>query len=306
MKRLVVLALVCSSMLILTACGKKDKASKVDSTQILATTDDHTLSTPEKEAIDAAVETAKTPITSVEELDGEVATNSASDSALVVDSTEYIAAYKEALKTFASDYTLPSGQFLFEEEIPSDDYFDTFGAMEDNVFAIEDVDEDGKPELIIQFSTAPTVGMIEGVYEYIPSSGDFHEEITLYPGAGYYTGGLIKSEWSHNPGLAGDELWPYSLLDYDKESDTYDFAGQADSWSKEIHPEDFEGIKFPDDVDTDNVGVVYDISYGEEYKGGYLYSQSDFDEFENKIFSEHSEIKLDYKKLTDENISALE
>ena len=52
MKRLVVLALVCSSMLILTACGKKDKASKVDSTQILATTDDHTLSTPEKEAID--------------------------------------------------------------------------------------------------------------------------------------------------------------------------------------------------------------------------------------------------------------
>lgn len=219
----------------------------------------------------------------------------------------FIEKYSIALDRILNEGILPNGRDCYGDMVKTGmdkaSVISDFGEMSENEFAIADVDEDGKVELIILFKTAPEAFKYCSIFEVNPDTEEYVEEVTI-PGEGavFYTDGIIKQPWTHNDELGGDELWPYQILDYNESSDIYDYAGRVDSWSKAMHPEDYENIKFPDDVDTDHVGVVYDLSYGEDYTGGYVYSQSEFNEFENKVFGIREEIMIEYKKINQDNI----
>ena len=64
---------------------------------------------------------------------------------------EALAAYQTALQDFAYQHRLPDGT---EFEIPTG-----FGSVENNRFAVCDMNGDGREELLIHFTTAPTAGI---------------------------------------------------------------------------------------------------------------------------------------------------
>ena len=132
-------------------------------------------------------------------------------------------------------------------------------------FAVRDVNGDGRDELIIQTNAAPMAGQVETVYD-----GDGNTLLSAYPFMTYYDNGCAKAGWSHNHGVAGNTLWPYTLLKYDEDAGKYVRIADVDGWDKSIRDTylsyDESVIPFPDEVDKDGDGFVYYII---EEEGGY-------------------------------------
>lgn len=132
-------------------------------------------------------------------------------------------------------------------------------------FAVCDVNGDGKDELITQTNAAPMTGQVEAVYDE-----DGNALLLEYPLMTYYDNGYATAGWSHNQGVAGNTLWPYTLLKYDEDAGKYVKIASVDGWDKSIRDTylsyDESVIPFPDEVDKDGDGFVYYII---EEEGGY-------------------------------------
>lgn len=178
---------------------------------------------------------------------------------------EALAAYQAALQDFAYQHRLPDGT---EFEIPTG-----FGSVENNRFAVCDMNGDGREELLIHFTTAPTAGMAEWVFSY--AGGGLTEELRLTPGAAYYDNGAVIAPWSHNQTCGPADFWPYALL-MRNAAGGYDTVAQVSAWDKTVYALGDFGTPFPEEKD-DGSGVVYlvteagqeQILSGEEYAAWY-------------------------------------
>lgn len=205
-------------------------------------------------------------------------------------------AYEEVLKTLLYDYKTPDGTQV---------WFDNgFGEITKNSFAIADVDGDGEQELVIWFSTAPTAGMCGWVYGF--DGEQIYEETSVFPAMVFYTGGLMKAEWSHNQGLAGDKLWPYTLMGYNPETRAYEVIAQVDAWDRALRATDFDGVPYPSEIDAEKAGVIYMVT---QLVGGEpvtdTIGKSAYDAWYAGIFGSAEEITLDPQMLTEENVLAV-
>lgn len=170
---------------------------------------------------------------------------------------------------------------------------DDFGSieMEKNCFAVADVDQDGREELLVRWTTTITAGEIEAVYDYNPVSGEVKREFIAYPALTYYDNGIIKADWAHNQ-VPPAEFWPFTLYRHDPESDTYVELGSARAWDDGI-----EGWDFPEEMDVDGDGTVYEIKKaGEEYQAyeGFRYDRADFDEWFGGYTGDAKELTIEY------------
>ena len=101
------------------------------------------------------------------------------------------------------------------------------GTIEDERFALFDVDADGQEELLVSVSNTYTAGMSEVIYGYNAQTNGVRVEaknnvaVTHYPG-------LLKVDVSHNHGYAGDVLWPYAIQFYQETKDAYEDAVYVD------------------------------------------------------------------------------
>lgn len=122
------------------------------------------------------------------------------------------AAFQKALRTIHDELYLPE---LWQEI----DLWEP-GTIEDESFAILDVDGDGKDELLVSISNTYVAGMTEVIYGYDEQTGGVlveaqnHLAVTHYPG-------LLQVMASHNHGYAGDVMWPYQVSIYDEAEDVY-------------------------------------------------------------------------------------
>lgn len=201
--------------------------------------------------------------------------------------------YGGILSQLTGTWSLPDGE-LDTSALENDS-----GAMHDNRFALTDIDKDGREELIISYSSACMAGMFERIYDYDPVTGALKVELTQFPALTYYDNGIIKAEWSHNQG-PGD-LWPFTLYQYDSESDSYAEAGSVTTWDRK-HKEEWEGgMPFPDALDTDGDGTLYNIcKEGEAFSYQYedfQYNQADFDEWLGGYIEGAEEISIDYRPI---------
>lgn len=185
---------------------------------------------------------------------------------------EMMAAYKLALQDFAFNHILPDGTSF---EMSPD-----FGCMEENSFAIYDVDSDGAEELLIRFGTAPMAGMFEGVYHYV--DGAVTEQMVAFPGSTYYLNNIVLCRWSHNQTSGPADFWPYSVCAYRAESDTFDFVAHVEGWDKTVSEVDSSGNAFPAEKD-DGSGVVYLVTTVGEAEPA-VYSQTEFQLWEQLTF----------------------
>jgi hypothetical protein len=161
-----------------------------------------------------------------------------------------------------------------------------------------DVDGDGRDELLISVDNSYMAGMVTVVYGL--DKGSVQEELSVFPGANFYTGGLVQSFASHNHTFG--ELWPYSLLRYDAQSGEYQPIADVYGWDREYSETDYEGNPFPADVDTDGNGSVVSITEGDSQR---WVDDAAFRQWEAEQFSGAEEIQIPWLPITDENISTI-
>ena len=174
-------------------------------------------------------------------------------------------------------------------------------------FAICDVNGDGKNELIIQRNSTYVDCQVERVY-----SANGNELLAEYPMTTYYDNGYVTAGWSHNQGVAGDKLWPYTLYRYDGSAGKYVREAAVDGWDKSIRDTylsyDETTIPFPEDVDKDGDGFVYYII---EEEGGYapVYGEPmDYADYALWVarYLGTNRVDVTYYPLTEKNIALIE
>ena len=209
------------------------------------------------------------------------------------DQSEYAAkadeAYKAAVEKLVNDKVLPNGE---DTGFEADSFF---GDMDENKYAIADVDSDGKDELIISFTTAPVAGEVEQVYGYNDADGTLKLKLNEFPLVTYYTNGIAEVGWSHNQGWAGERLWPYSLFFYNADKDEYEIRYSIDAWDKTLADKDADGNPYPADIDKENAGYVVILTEGTETR--YI-SASEYETWRSDTLGGAQKIDVEYKPVT--------
>lgn len=166
-----------------------------------------------------------------------------------------------------------------------------------NKFAIMDIDSDGALELIISWKDSSTAGEWGGVYQYDFDKQEYYSEQLMDPDIIFYENGTAYEPWRHNQGPG--EMWPFDASLYNSSTDQYEHVFSADSWNKELRVEGF-----PDDVDTDGVGIVYYTDVNSEYIDyDNPISQTEFNGLYDTYFEDAIEIDVDYYELTEKGLA---
>ena len=114
--------------------------------------------------------------------------------------------YSAALEAMFSQNIWPDGKEIDEEEYKSR------GDFSENQFAVCDVDNDGREELLLHVTTASMAGMFgRGYMTMIRIPGKITEEFVVFPAVTYYDNGTLKSEWSHNQGRGAKTVAVYPV-----------------------------------------------------------------------------------------------
>lgn len=203
-------------------------------------------------------------------------------------------AFREILETIHDTSSVLTDYGLQEVEL-----FDGY-SIENQGFAVADIDGDGEEELVVEIHDTFSAGMVLLVYNWDEEEKVVHNTLSIFPYARFFANGNVQAFWSHNQGFAGDSLWPYTWIEYDAEHDTYVSVADADAWDKSYAETDYEGNPFPEEIDKDGAGVVYMIFDGEEQT---TMSRSDFLAWETPLLTASSELSLPWQKMTAENIA---
>jgi len=128
--------------------------------------------------------------------------------------------------------------------------------VENNSFAICDINGDGIRELLIKWDDTYMAGMEEAVFSK-DAQGNVFCKGELGVINDYYDNGVIKSYASHNQ--TPSSFWPYGLMRYNPTTQKYELIASVSAWDKSIEST-YEGKTFPDWADTSGTGTVYYIT----------------------------------------------
>lgn len=202
-------------------------------------------------------------------------------------------AYRRTLKTIHDTLYLPNLTYVDRISLWEP------GTIEDETFAVVDVDGDGEEELLVGISNTSMAGMCKVVYGYDREKDDVRLEAQTFFAATFYPE-MICVEASHNHGHAGDVLWPYTVMSYDREKDVYQDQYYVDAWSRELA--EYDSLlerEYPQEIDTENDGYVYLITQNGETK---ILNRQDFEKWETALFAGLEPMEIDWMKITNENI----
>ena len=202
-------------------------------------------------------------------------------------------AFRHALKTIHDAQIWP--------DLPGADGIELFdsGTIEDELFAIFDVDGDGQDELLISVSNTYTAGMREIIYGYDPHSGGVRIEADCFVAVNHYPG-LLMVDSSHNQGYGGDVIWPYTIMQYDEVADEYRVAFMVDGWCREIAACDPDtGMPYPEDIDTEYDGHVYLITENGQTR---IVNRADYWKWQAELFAGKEALTIPWQRMSADNI----
>ncbi len=187
---------------------------------------------------------------------------------------------------------------------PGGEEAERFADSAPDQYAVFDVDGDGREELLIRHTDAPTAGMVEKVYDIDPGTGAVREQFSDFPGMSFYDNGALKVEMSHNQGRAGNVLWPYALWTYQAGTDSYEVVGIVDAWDKSLGETMGDDLAFPADVDQDGDGVVYYIMpYGGYWlEEEYAVDKARYDLWVDTYLGGAAALEIPFQDLTAESL----
>ena len=129
---------------------------------------------------------------------------------------------------------------LYERTFPDGMMYDPFMDGVDDQFAIIDLHGDGTEELVLLATNSYTAGQVGYILSWDEKTGTIRIELREYPSLNIYDNGYIKAWASHNQGMAGDVLWPYTIYRYDTATGTYQSMAMIDAWEVQAWMEDAE------------------------------------------------------------------
>jgi hypothetical protein len=183
--------------------------------------------------------------------------------------------------------------------------------MEENSFAITDVDADGEDELIIQIDNTGMDTMQEQVYGYDADEDELQLEFTGVPGGvTYYDNGTLKSEaaFDNNDPSA---MWPFSLLAFDEEKGSYEEKGSVSAMDETVVSKesgrtvDILGQGFDSAIDEDGNGRIYYLDDEDADEKAEPVDDEQLLAWADRIVGMNSgSIYMDWSSLTEDNIDS--
>lgn len=214
-------------------------------------------------------------------------------------------AFRKALNTILTDNEMPDGS----QATSYVDYTDE--DMEENSFAITDVDADGEDELIIQIDNTGMDTMQEQVYGYDADEDELQLEFTGVPGGvTYYDNGTLKSEaaFDNNDPSA---MWPFSLLAFDEEKGSYEEKGSVSAMDETVVSKesgrtvDILGQGFDSAIDEDGNGRIYYLDDEDADEKAEPVDDDQLLAWADRIVGMNSgSIYMDWSSLTEDNIDS--
>ena len=196
--------------------------------------------------------------------------------------------YREALENLRDHEMFPDGSGC-----------KVSGYMDDNRFAVYDLDGDGRDELIIRFDQAEEQDQIELIYD-INDRESLFEELVCTPHVTYYEGGLVKVDAFPEDGYRGD-FRPYAVYQYDSRTDTYSLVANVDALSLgALMAAGLEDEAFPEDADTSGSGMVYYIGSDDPV------DVTEYEAWYQSLFGSAVEIELPFYNLDENAVASLE
>lgn len=203
-KRLILLICTCALLCALTSCGKEKTSDSVPPEDTAPPKNE--VIVPEPSAPAPAPETSEPPVQSEE------------PSIPTAGWSGMLTAYEEILREWYDSYEDPE-RFRYEDG-PN--------------FALYDVDCDGVEELIARDTVGEVAGQWLKIYGYDDGKREAYIELEEFPNLYYYDNGIIEAGLSHNQGVAGDKLWPYTLYQYNASTGLYEKIAMVDGWDKSL------------------------------------------------------------------------
>lgn len=197
-------------------------------------------------------------------------------------------AYPAALERMLRERVLP-------DETDTSNRAWEYPDMEQNQFAVCDVNGDGEEELIVVYTTDMMAGHRGFVCRWDEESGRMSIQLEEYPRFTFYESGAVQVGWSHNQSAAGRDFWPYSLYCYDPGGEGYDYVGSVRAWGREALPEGY-----PEETDTSDTGFVYYINDDSSPLDASVYEA-----WRYVYVRDSQEIQPEYLFLTEENIQRM-
>jgi len=171
----------------------------------------------------------------------------------------------------------------------------------DNEFSICDIDSDGEAELLVKITTGAMAANGIQIYK-AGSSGDVTKETYISSSSVFYANGCITSPSSHNQ-EGSSPIWPYSVLKYNSQTDSYDSISSVSSWSKTDPDAPVgRGQAFPDEIDTSSTGVVYFIFSEGESDSGEAKDYSDYAKWFNSWNQASPKLNVIYESFSEDNV----
>lgn len=208
-----------------------------------------------------------------------------------------IKAYQDALNQVINNNILPNGTQL--------NAYGCVNPITDNYFSIYDIDNDGLDELIINFIYSDSNQLkIHSVFGYDDKTNELHNELQDYVGITYLNNNDAYVMWENDADTVSDELWPYTVYEYNSTNDVYDVKYQI-SAHRAGETVDFLGNKIDPLADTDNSGVVF-LVVDKKNNTSTTLSKSAYQTFYTELFDDSiDEITIPYMQMTEDNINSL-
>ena len=195
--------------------------------------------------------------------------------------------YREALENLRDHEMFPDGSGC-----------KISGFMDDNRFAVYDIDGDKRDELIIRFDQAEDKDQIELIYD-INDRESLFEELVCTPHVTYYEGGLVKVDAFPEDGYRGD-FKPYAVYQYDSRTDTYGLVANVDALSLgALMAAGLEDEAYPEDADKSGSGMVYYIGSDDPV------DVTEYEAWYQSLFGSAVEIELPFFNLDENAVAAL-
>jgi len=229
--------------------------------------------------------------TAVVDITQEVIEATSSEQAEIDDAISSINPYEEAVIRFKNDAILPNGR--------DPEYQDsTKPLLYQNNYAVMDINEDGMDELLLSITEVCTADMALYIYSY--DGEDFTCICAASPyDVTFYEGGVFTTKWLHGSLKQDDEHWPIDIYQYDNQTNTYELYGNVEPWQKSVaKTAPWSDEQYPEDIDTEGLGIVYKIGRGEDYAGPYC-TQTEYEEFYNEILGGRNIVDIDWLSMSD-------
>lgn len=174
-----------------------------------------------------------------------------------------------------------------------------------NQFAISDINQDGKKELLVEYEIETNPGVLTGIWQWDEGSKKLVLKDTLGGTGRYYSNGVVSIDLSHNH-TNGEAIWPYELYQHQPQTGKYEDFAYA--WCTDMVFGGENGA-YKAEEDSDQDGVIYYFRLGDD-RGQPLedaepHTKAEYDAFVAQYTPEDKAIALDWKDLTIENASRL-